>query len=65
MNKGKEVRYEARAESEKRIPKILLRSDRSRIGNADLEDDEGHGDREDAIRERPIRSGRRPSVAWL
>ncbi len=46
-----EVRHEARAKTEERIPEVLLRANGAGIGHVDLEDDEGHGYSEDTIGE--------------
>src|SRR5947208_1185853 len=50
---AQQISHKARTEREHRVPEVLLRSDRSRIGYVDLENDEGHRDREDTIGERP------------
>src|SRR5438105_12538126 len=47
--KTQQVGHQARTEREHRVPQVLLGSDRSRIGYMDLENDEGHRDREDTI----------------
>src|SRR5438552_688953 len=50
---AQQISHKARTEREHRVPEVLLRSDRSRIRYVDLENDEGHRDREDTIGERP------------
>src|SRR5947208_719632 len=47
--KAQEVGHEPRTEREHRVPQVLLRPDRSRVGYVDLENDESHRDREDTI----------------
>src|SRR5438552_19207411 len=46
---AQQVSHEPRTEREQCVPQVLLRSDRSRIGYVDLENDESHRDREDTI----------------
>src|SRR5207253_3975030 len=49
---AEQVRDEARTERHHRGPEVLIGADDARIGDADLEDDEGHRDREHTVRER-------------